>query len=128
MIIHVITYKGKPVTLDKLQDLEQIKYRNLGKAERKSFIASGSRKATIELFLASLGYTWAERTKGIECEKAVSSLCATVEVSGGVAEVTDCPPQVQINIIDHDNLDEEEPDADAMGASASSLSYPEPTH
>lgn len=26
-----------------------------------------------------------------------------VEVSGGVAEVTQCPPQVEVEIIDHDN-------------------------
>lgn len=31
-----------------------------------------------------------------------------VEVSGGVAEVSECPPGVDVEIIDHDNLEAEE--------------------
>jgi hypothetical protein len=30
-----------------------------------------------------------------------------VEVSGGVAEVTHCPPNVEVEIIDHDDLEAE---------------------
>lgn len=30
-----------------------------------------------------------------------------IEVSGGVAEVTKCPKEVTVTIIDHDNVNEE---------------------
>lgn len=43
---------------------------------------------------------------------SATPLKAVVEVSGGVAEVTTCPAGVEVEIIDHDNLDDEEPQTD----------------
>jgi len=41
------------------------------------------------------------------CSKSPSDEQVTIEVSGGVAECTTCPPGVKVEIVDHDNLKEE---------------------
>lgn len=35
----------------------------------------------------------------------MEKLKVIIEVSGGVAEVTSCPENVEVEIIDHDNLE-----------------------
>jgi hypothetical protein len=40
---------------------------------------------------------------GIVARTVPNGAKVTVEVSGGVAEVTNCPPGIDVEIIDHDN-------------------------
>ncbi len=47
---------------------------------------------------------WVDTTK---CSIHPLQKKVIIEVLGGVAEVTQCPDDVEVEIIDHDNLDEE---------------------
>ena len=62
--MYVLTYKGKPITARKLAKLE--KYYN---TESEMFIASRLKKDVIDKYLYYVGFTWQERTKGIEVTK-----------------------------------------------------------
>ncbi len=67
--MYVITYKGKPVTLLKLYKLEKKSLRDWPIANH--YIATSFKYESIDLYLHHFGFTWKERTKGIEVEKLV---------------------------------------------------------
>lgn len=61
------------------------------------------------VFVDDNGGLWLERELTLvdDEEGPAPKLKVTVEVTGGVAEVTDCPDGVEVEIIDHDNLEAE---------------------
>jgi hypothetical protein len=66
--MYVITYKGKPATLDKMHNLEIIKGAsayNMDMRQRDSYLAAPTKQKAIDLYLYHFGYTWKERTAGI---------------------------------------------------------------
>lgn len=64
----VITYKGKPATIEKIYDVER-DMQGVERQERGTYIAASTKRQTIEMFLYHIGFTWAERTKGIDVKK-----------------------------------------------------------
>jgi len=68
----IITYKGKPVTLEKIYKIEElvgISYLNSN--ELDSYVSANTSRHAKELFLSHIGGEWAERKAGIKCQKAV---------------------------------------------------------
>lgn len=64
----------------------------------KSSVEAGNGKAVVDrALLLQLGDALAKR--------ASIPQHAFVEVAGGVAYVTDCPPHVKVHVINHDDLD-----------------------
>lgn len=65
--MHVITYRGKPATLEKLYSVEDsvIYDHNLD----DSYLVGKTKAATISLYIHHFGFTWKERPEGIDCLK-----------------------------------------------------------
>jgi hypothetical protein len=60
------------------------------------------------IFVDANGGLWLERELKLAGDAGPApKLKATVEVTGGVAEVTDCPDGVEVEIVDHDDLEAE---------------------
>lgn len=64
----VITFKGKPATIEKIYDVER-DMQGVERQERGTYIAAKTKSQTIEMFLYHIGFTWAERAKGIDVKK-----------------------------------------------------------
>lgn len=72
--IHIITFNGKPATIETLEDLERkhgncaIPLLGFDPEERPTFIAAGTKEACKEYYNSTFGgYTWRERPEGVEC-------------------------------------------------------------
>ncbi len=63
----VITYKGKPTTLEKLYSLDGDYLHDHYKDYQ--YIAAPTKAAAIDMFIFYRGFTWKERFKGVECQK-----------------------------------------------------------
>ena len=68
MKLYCVTYKGKPVSVDRLRKLnghkEDFYYRNMS----PNAIVECSRKYAIAAYIHIFGFTWKERPKGVEIE------------------------------------------------------------
>ena len=67
----VITYKGKPATLDTLNDAEHMAFRKSRRVGDRAYIAAPTKHECVALFLDDFGFTWKEREPGIECHKVI---------------------------------------------------------
>ena len=65
----VITYKGKPATIEQLCKVEKITPNWLNATNEDSLIADIRKAGAIHSYLYFFGFTWRERVKGIECQK-----------------------------------------------------------
>lgn len=65
--MYIITYKGKPATLEKIYEAERdaVPF-HTGTTERESYLAAPSAAKAKALFIYYIGFTWPERAKGIE--------------------------------------------------------------
>lgn len=74
--MYVITYKGKPATLDTLYNVEQgpqpysAGYHSLYDYELSSYLTNKTKRECINLFLHYFGFTWKERAQHIDVMKA----------------------------------------------------------
>jgi hypothetical protein len=66
--IWVLTRNGKPITLGKLEELEKRNWK-LDEMEPGSFLCGPSQGWVISAYLHYVGFTWAERPKGIEATR-----------------------------------------------------------
>ena len=71
--MYVITYKGKPATIAKLAMIDNHTSFNaysFNAYRGTELICSTTKKEAIEVYLYNFGFTWRERLKGVECQKA----------------------------------------------------------
>lgn len=70
--MYMITYRNKPVTLEKLYHIENqtngAGYRSCDSHELEGYIASRTKRGCIELYIHHFGFTWKERPKFINCD------------------------------------------------------------
>lgn len=68
--MYIITFKGKPIELYRLQEMETLNnVSGCAMTERCSYLCHRSKQGLIYLYLYYFGFTWRERTKGVECSK-----------------------------------------------------------
>lgn len=67
----VITYKGKPATLDTLDNAEPGGMRQHRRVGDRSYIAAPTKRECVALYLDDFGFTWKERDPGTDCRKVI---------------------------------------------------------
>lgn len=69
----VITFAGKPATLEQLHKVERrASGYVLHHADAKQYLAARTKRDTIALFLYNFGFTWAERAAGIGVARIIA--------------------------------------------------------
>jgi hypothetical protein len=70
MMMYYLAYRGSPLTLKRLYEKEHktgsAAFHALGEREKGMYIVAPSRKAVVDFYLYHMGFTWKERTIGIE--------------------------------------------------------------
>lgn len=80
--MYVITYKGKPATLRQLcERAENVSPYWLSTLNETDYIDGPNPQVTKQKYLAFFGFTWRERTKGIECQKVAVDFAPRVRSS-----------------------------------------------
>lgn len=69
----VITVKGKPATLGKINQEERKSHnaRDLDYQEVDTYLTGKTKGAAVELYLFNYGFTWRERPKTVDVKKIV---------------------------------------------------------
>jgi len=70
MMMYFLAYRGKPITLKRLYQKEHktdsAAFHALSERELGMFIVGPRRKIVVDFYLYHMGFTWKERTIGIE--------------------------------------------------------------
>lgn len=69
-MLYILTYKGKPITLERLHKLENHRYTNDCQDRGKRYMSASTKSCIVKAYLRLFGWTWPQRTPGIQVSKA----------------------------------------------------------